>query len=248
MTHLNLVLLHRQCWFRQYLARQVLYLKLAEADYINRMLNKKRWDQVGMVVVPNKYIRQYLRCAPTPDCCSKREGSSCCGRRRAHLLSPRSVTPRPSPAQEATLRRTASRNFLIRQKRTRRVFRRAYKARQRDALLATRRSGRGLTRGASDSGFDSVYSLSDEEDEPGTGEQLGWGAGKGRGLGKAARVAKRTRGGGNRAEVSFANMGTLFEGDSFVGESAFMPGLAERPCVATQCRSAGLRRVHVHRD
>lgn len=50
-----------QCWFRQYLARQVLYVKLAEADYINRMLHKKRWDQVGMVVVPNKYVRQYLR-------------------------------------------------------------------------------------------------------------------------------------------------------------------------------------------
>jgi len=51
-----------QCWWRQYLARQVYGLRKAENDYINNMLNQKRWGQVGMVVVPQKMVRQYLRC------------------------------------------------------------------------------------------------------------------------------------------------------------------------------------------
>lgn len=137
-----------------------------------------------------------------------------------------------SPAQEATLRRTASRNFLIRQKRTRRVFHRAFKARQRDELLASRRGGRAMARGGSGtgSGFDSVYDLSDGEGDTGSEQQSEWGGTRGAGRpGKASFLAKQGR--ARRGDATMGTSAALFEGDSFVDESAFMPGLAERPCV-----------------
>ena len=57
-----------QCWWRQYRARQVYNLKYAEAQWIAKMLNQRHWGQVGMVVLPNKYIRQYLKCVMLVTC------------------------------------------------------------------------------------------------------------------------------------------------------------------------------------
>lgn len=50
-----------QCWWRQYLARQVMRLRLFEDEYVHERLQRGAWGQVGMVVVPTSYLRRYLQ-------------------------------------------------------------------------------------------------------------------------------------------------------------------------------------------
>ena len=143
---------------------------------------------------------------------------------------------RTRPAQEASLRRTAQRNYHMKQKQARLEYRHSLRASKRDLAIAEQFPEQhplsqrgGLLDG--DSGSDSELLTEHGRIVPRDDDRRGAGIGSSDGRVGPYRTQQHPQ--------------TVFEGDSFVQSNQFVAGLAEAPYVAQLLWCAAHHRVGI---